>query len=174
MTIEEAGRRALKMVAPLLFICAGPFFIIHGWEPIKTVSLLGIGLFFLITLVAIIIHELIHALLFGLLSRDGFRSIRFGIDRKTLSPYCHPTGYMKVWDYRIGALAPMAVLGILPTIISFWNGNFAYMVFGFLFTIAAGGDIISVWLTRHLSGGDIIKDHSSKLGFYIISTAKKI
>ena len=169
MTIEEAGRRALKMVVPFLFICAGPFFLIHGWEPLWGISLRGIVIFILFSLGAIVIHELIHALFFGLFSDDGFSFIRFGIDRKTFSPYCHPTGYLKVWVYRLGALAPLVLLGCLPTLVSFVNGNIGYLFFGFLFSIAAGGDIISVWLTRHLSGGDIIKDHSSKLGFYIIN-----
>jgi len=169
MTIEEAGRRALKMVVPFLFISAIPFFLIHGWAAVRVISMQGVGLFFLVSLVAIVIHELIHALFFGLFSQGGFSSIRFGIDHKTFSPYCHPTGYMKVWVYRLGALGPLVILGIVPTLVSFFNGNIGYMFFGYLFSIAAGGDIISAWLTRHLSAGDIIKDHSSKLGFYIIS-----
>lgn len=154
---------------PILFICAVPFFSIHGWATLKQFSLSGVGIFALISLIGIIVHELIHAVVFALFSPRGFASIRFGIDRKTWSPFCHATDIMRVWVYRSGALAPMVVLGIIPTLVSFLNGDLACMIFGFVFTMAAGGDVLSVWMTRELSNGDIIKDHSSKLGFYIIN-----
>ncbi len=173
ITIEEAGYRTLKMVVPFLLICGVPFFVIHGWTPLEQISFACMVLFILSGLVGIIIHELIHALVFALFSLRGFSSIRFGMDRKTLSPYCHPVGIIKVWVYRLGALAPLVVLGLVPLIISFFLGNIAFLLFGFIFSIAAGGDIISVWMTRGLSKSDIIMDHQSKLGFYIISREQK-
>ena len=168
ITIEEAGRRALKMVVPCLVFYGVPFFLVHGWAPLKQISLTGVWLLFLFSLLGIVIHELVHALFFGLFSPGGFKSIRFGIDRKTWSPYCHPLGAMKVWAYRAGALAPLILLGIVPAVFSFFNGNLGLLVFGWVFSIAAGGDLVSVWLTRELSGNDLIKDHASKIGFYIV------
>lgn len=169
ITIEEAGHRALKMVVPFLLLSAVPFFIIHGLSVINQISIIGFFIFVVSICPGILAHELIHAMLFAIFIPGGFKSVHFGIDKKTLSPYCHPLVNMRVWAYRIGASAPLILLGIIPVILSFFNGNIAFMIFGFIFSIAAGGDIISLYMTRTLSSGDIIKDHSSKLGFYIIS-----
>lgn len=172
ITIEEAGRRALKMAGPFLFLCLVPFIIIHGWQPFGEISLTGLMWFGLTSILGIAIHELIHAFVFGLFGKGGFKSIRFGIDRKTWSPYCHPATNMKVWVYRTGALAPLVILGIAPVVVSLYYASVFWLFFGVIFTIAAGGDIISVWLTRNLSSGDIVRDHTSKLGFYIIDQQK--
>lgn len=172
ITIEEAGHRALKMAGPFLFISLVPFIIIHGWQPFGEISLTGLILFVLTSFIGIVIHELIHAFIFGLFTKGGFKSIRFGIDRKTWSPYCHPAINMKVWIYRTGALAPLVILGITPVVVSLFYASVFWLFFGVVFSIAAGGDIISVWLTRNLSSGDIVRDHTSKLGFYIIDQPK--
>ena len=166
--IEEAGRHALKMVVPFLVLYSVPFFLIHGWAPLCQITLTGAGLFFLCSMGGIVVHELLHALFFSLLSSGSFKSIRFGIDRKTWSPYCHPKSAMKVWAYRTGAMAPLCLLGILPSVFSLLNGNLGFLVFGWVFSIATGGDLVSVWLTRGLSVNDLIKDHASKIGFYIV------
>ncbi len=168
LSIEEAGHLTLKMVMPFFSLFAIPFFMIHGFGSIEVPSLLLSLVFFISLIAGVVIHELIHALFFVIFNPVGIKNITFGFHRKTLSPFCHPKGNFKVWVYRIGALAPLVILGVLPTLVSFYTGCFWMFFWGFIFSVSSGGDIISVWLTRKLKPDVLIKDHESKLGFYII------
>lgn len=117
----------------------------------------------------IIVHELIHGITWAFFTKHGFRSIRFGVIWKALTPYCQSKEPLKAWQYRLGAVMPAIVLGFIPIIIAFFNGNPGIMAFGLLFTLAASGDFIILWLLRNTAKGTRVEDHPSKPGCYIYS-----
>jgi hypothetical protein len=47
------------------------------------------------------------------------------------------------------------------------KGNALLMVYGIFFSIAAGGDIQSVWLLRKLKRNQLIYDHPEEIGFIL-------
>ncbi len=64
----------------------------------------------------------------------------------------------------------MLVLGILPSLIGIGIGNGWIMFFGFLFTVAAGGDLLVLWLIRDVRLSQLVEDHPTQLGCYLIGT----
>jgi hypothetical protein len=132
-------------------------------------------LYFILILVAIlvmgsIIHELIHGFTWAYFGHKPFNAIKFGFQWKTLTPYAHCREPMEVQAYRLGGVMPLLALGILPALIGIGTGNGWFMFFGFLFTIGAGGDMLVLWLIRGVKSGQLVEDHPTQAGCYLIET----
>jgi hypothetical protein len=112
-------------------------------------------------------HELLHGLTWARFARGGFKSIRFGIMWKILTPYCHCTEPLSLNAYRLGVIMPGVVLGFLPLLIGFSAGHLGLFLFGMLFTVAAGGDMIIMYLLRNESKDSFVQDHPEKIGCYV-------
>jgi hypothetical protein len=81
-----------------------------------------VGFIVLIALTGIILHELIHGITWAKYTKDGFKSIRFGVLWKFLTPYCHCKEPLLVKHYIIGDYASYC-LGAFPALLSFITGN---------------------------------------------------
>jgi hypothetical protein len=116
----------------------------------------------------IILHELIHGISWIIFGKKSFRDIKFGMSIKTLTPYAHCRKPLNVRAYRLGALMPGLILGTMPALAGLLSSEGWLMGFGMLFTIAAGGDALIIWLTRHEHPADLALDHPSRAGCYIV------
>jgi hypothetical protein len=130
---------------------------------------LGLGVLALagILLGGIILHELIHGLVWARFAKNGFKSIRFGVMWKMLTPYCHCKEPLKIKHYIIGASMPGILLGIIPSSIALFNGNFSLLLFGILFTVSACGDLLIIHLLRKEKMDDLALDHPSEVGCFV-------
>ena len=128
---------------------------------------LGFLLIFEILILGIVLHELIHGIIWAKFAKEGFKSIKFGVLWEMLTPYCHCKEALNVRQYIIGAIAPAIILGIIPTIIAIITGNLGLLIFGMLFTMAAGGDFLIINLIRKESSSDLVQDHPSEAGCFI-------
>ena len=45
------------------------------------------------------------------------------------------------------------------------------MIFGLLFTLASGGDLLILWLIRKVKPGEFVQDHPTRAGCYVIEDA---
>ena len=82
-----------------------------------------------------------------------------------MTPYCHCKEPLKVKHYKIGGAMPLIVMGIIPSIIGLIIGNGGILSFGIIFTLAAGGDIIALYMLRKLDNNIYVSDHPKKMGF---------
>lgn len=125
-------------------------------------------LFLAAVLVGVFVHELIHlasAIYFG---RISSRDFRFGVDPKTLSPYFHCKVPLEVQVYRKMSAMPAVLLGLLPSIAGLAGGNPWIMLFGLLFVLASGGDLLILWLIRNIKPGTMIEDHPNRVGCLVL------
>jgi len=60
---------------------------------------------------------------------------------------------------------PLIVMGIIPSIIGLIIGNGGILSFGIIFTLAACGDIIALYMLRKLDNNIYVSDHPKKMGF---------
>jgi len=106
--------------------------------------LINIAIGFSVLILGFIAHELIHGVFFALFADNRFKSIKFGImpASKLFTPYCHCNEKLMINHYRIAAIMPLVILGIVPAVISIIIGNLLLLYFGILFTMAAAGDIL--------------------------------
>ena len=116
----------------------------------------------------IIMHELIHALVFLIFSKKGLNSIKFGFIEKPFTPYVHCSSVLPIWAYRIGIIMPGLILGILPAILGMINGSFNMILFGLIFTAVAGGDLMLFKATLAYDGKMKIRDLPEDMGFEIV------
>ncbi len=116
----------------------------------------------------IVLHEALHGLAWALFGRTPWSAIRFGFQWKTLTPYAHCREPMTVRAYRIGAAAPGVVLGLIPAALGLLAGHGLLFLFGFLFTVAAAGDALILWLLRQARPGWLVVDHPDRVGCYLL------
>lgn len=128
----------------------------------------NLPIFFLTFVLGIIIHELIHGFAWMLAGKKPFSAIKFGFQVSSLTPYAHCKEPLYVNAYRIGTLMPGLLLGIFPALVSIIIGNGWLMAFGIVFIVAAGGDFLILWLIRNVSSNQLVEDHPSQAGCYIL------
>jgi hypothetical protein len=166
----------ILILIPIGLIFGLPFYFI--WKPQLDIKQyldsagpqgagLGILLIFGILILGIVLHELIHGITWAKFVKGGFKSIKFGVLWKMLTPYCHCKEALKVRQYIIGAITPAIIMGIIPSVIAILIGNFGLLIFGMFFTMAAGGDLLMINLIRKESSTDLVQDHPSEVGCYI-------
>lgn len=184
LTIDlvKANVFAVLLMIPTVLIFGLPYFLIWGLgfnlSDIRSLTknlspaLMGFGLLLVFSL-GIVLHELTHGIVWSRFTSNGFKSIRFGVLWKMLTPYCHCKEPLKVKEYIIGALMPAIILGFIPGIIAIIIGNFGLLVFGIIFTTAAGGDFMIINLLKNEDKDDYVQDHPSEAGCFIYRKRKE-
>jgi len=171
MDAAKANIKAMLLIVPVLMVFGIPYIIF--WKEQFSLSLIsGIASKTILILVFIVIgtllHEFIHGLFWAFYLKKGFKSIKFGVMWKFLTPYCHSKEPMKMKYYRLGAIMPCIILGIIPATLSLFTGSLAMFGFGVFFTIAAGGDLLMIWLLRAEKRDVLVQDHPDKIGCFIL------
>jgi hypothetical protein len=119
-------------------------------------------------LFAIIVHELIHGLIFARYAPHGFRSVTFGFNAKIGAFYCHCKEPVRVKHYRRAGIAPLIILGLIPLVTGFLTGVSWFKTFGLLLTIGGFGDLLVFIKLLKIDRNLLILDHPDKLGFIVI------
>ena len=164
--IVKANIFALGMMVPVFIIGFLLFIKLHP-EGMTRFS----PFVFLISYIAlIVVHELVHGITWSLFSEHHWQDIDFGIMKKLLTPYCTCAVPLGKGHYIAGALMPLIVLGILPTILALLNGSMTLLAIGLVMIVSAAGDILIVWkLCRHRTEAKetVILDHPTEAGSVI-------
>jgi len=165
MGLGKVNLIAILMMIPLTALIVSPFILIWDYDTFKIGKEVFDDHIILFLLIGIVIHELLHGLTWGHFASRGLKSIKFGVKWKYLTPYCHCKEPLKVKHYKIGGAMPLVIMGIIPSIIGIIIGHGGVLTFGIIFTWAAGGDIIALYMLRKLDDDVYVSDHPSKMGF---------
>lgn len=168
ISVRRANVVAFFFIIPIAFFYMLPFYILWGKNILNSIKSISLTIALLSIPLGIVIHELSHGLVWALFTTKGIRSISFGVKWEYLTPYCHCSEPLKVWQYITGALSPLFLMGILPGVYAMISGDTFIMFFAMFFTWAAGGDIQAVWMLRKFKMGQMVKDHPEDLGFIIV------
>ncbi|MCC6614586.1 MAG: DUF3267 domain-containing protein [Anaerolineae bacterium] len=154
------------LVVPVLI-----YWLIHGfaafWAGLGGVSILS---WIAAVVLGVILHEGIHALGWKFFGGLRWRDLRFGVDRSTLSPYCHARVPMSARAYRIGAVLPGILTGLLPTVAGIALGHAFMTAIGAVLLSAAIGDLIVLWVLRTIPPAAHVLDHPSNAGCYVMES----
>ena len=167
ISFAKANSVAMLIMIPIILVLGVPYYFIWGVNVLDQLSFKSIGFYIFFVVAGIVIHELLHGVTWALFTKNGFRSIHFGVKWEDPTPYCHTTEALKVWQYLVGGMMPLLIMGLIPSIWALAKGNALLMVYGIFFSIAAGGDIQSVWLFRKLNRNQLIYDHPEEIGFIL-------
>jgi len=167
--MREAAARSLVLAVPIMVFQSVLYISLDAYPVLPENS--NIYIFGFMLLIGLLIHELIHMLVWAWFASKPLSAFKIGFQWKTLTPYAHCREPMDIFPYRVGAFAPGLVLGVLPWLISLFTGNVLLFIFGLLYTTAAGGDLLILWLLRHLKPGTLVEDHPTNAGCFVIEGA---
>lgn len=163
----KVNRLAFLILLPMLVVYLTPYFLLWNLDLLKIGYKIFVKRILYILVFGIISHELLHGITWALMTKGGFKQLKFGINLKHLAPYAHFKKPLKVKSYLLGALMPLLILGIIPAIVGIASGDGFYLLFGLFFTWAATGDIIASIRLFNLPMNSFVQDHPEKLGFII-------
>ncbi len=178
-TLFKANIWSIGFMAIFLAIYGGLFWLFHGdegslgnWEQEGSNNgvssdTLGIVGFFVLFIGGVVLHELLHAVTFAWYSQNGWRSIQFGVIWQHMAPYCHCKEALPVRHYLKGILMPGLVLGLLPALIGIMIGSFPWLIFGWLFSVVAAGDLIMARMLLQENPDDLALDMDDAPGFWV-------
>jgi len=166
ISMTEAASKSLLIAVPLAIVQVVPFFLIHGYPAIPVnANMVAYGF---LLLFGIFIHELIHMFAWAFFAKKPLNVFKLGFQWKSFTPYAHCKEPMDIRPYRIGSFAPGLLLGILPWIVSLFTGDILLFLFGLLYTTAAGGDFLILWISRRVKPNTLVEDHPTHAGCYVI------
>lgn len=144
------------------------FGLIHGFGAIGVAMDILLPWYFLpIFIVGIVLHELIHGITWKTAAAIPFSHIAFGFQLKTLTPYAHCKIPISKKAYVTGTLMPAIILGIIPFLVSLIRGDGWLLIIGVLFTFAAVGDFLIVYLIRTVEWNALVEDHPTNAGCFV-------
>ena len=136
---------------------------------IDVLTLFDYPVLFIIGLLAgIFLHELLHGIPAAIFAKSGFKSVRFGVYWKYLTPYTHFKEALPLKKYKIVLLTPGILLGIIPGIAGIVIQNFDMMMFGVVFTIGALGDYMVYERVKRMNNNILVKDHPKGMGLVLL------
>ncbi|KQC11370.1 MAG: hypothetical protein APR54_10995 [Candidatus Cloacimonas sp. SDB] len=149
------------MMASYLFIWGKTYFLAEFFQ-------LRLSLFIPILIGGFVLHELIHVMSYHFLGKVPFSNLKIGFKLKSITPYAYCSQPILLSAYRLSALMPGIILGIIPAIISLITGNTFIFILAVIFLIAAGGDLLIIWMLRKIPLNYLVQDHPEKAGCIII------
>lgn len=167
--ILQANIGALFIMLPFTVLTAVMYFAINNTGRLELSSWSSILLLPLL-LVLIVLHELIHGLVWEIFSENHFRSIEFGVVWKALTPYCTCSEPMKKWQYILGGAMPTLVLGAGTSVIAVMINHLLLFFLAELMIISGGGDfliILKILLYRSKGKETVYYDHPYECGVVV-------
>lgn len=163
----------------LALIVMLPFAVLSGAVVLSRVSFLSMAesmspfdflLYLLVMLLLTAVHEGIHALTWAMFGKDYWKSIRFGVIWKALTPYCTCLRPAKRGQYILGAAMPTLVLGIGLTAAAARVGIFWVFILALAMIFGGGGDfaiILKMLLHRQRGKEAVYYDHPYECGVVV-------
>ncbi len=167
VSMAKANGWALAALGPPVVALATLFVLIHGWGPIASVGYVPLLPLLGAFITGVLAHEALHAVAWKVAAGLPWSDMKLGFQWKTLTPFAHARVPMSARAYRIGAATPGVVLGVAPALIGLVTGNGGWILFGLLFTLAAGGDALILWLLRGVTPQRLVEDHPTRAGCYV-------
>ncbi|TPE41072.1 DUF3267 domain-containing protein [Pontibacter mangrovi] len=179
LTAAQANAQALKFMLPMLLLYLVPYTLLWPGQLSFTAVerfVLTHGVYtlfypFLMLLVFVagaVVHELLHGLTWAVFCQQGLKSITYGVHWRYLTPYCHCGEVLPLRPYLLGGMMPGLVMGLLPALAGLATGQLLLFLFGLIFSLAASGDLLVLWMLRRARKTDLVQDHPEKIGCILL------
>lgn len=128
-------------------------------------------LFIVIIFIVTVIHELLHAIGWVIISRKGWSIIKFNIN--AMIPSCACKVVLEKKQYLVGVLTPFIVLGIGSIIfLMIYPGTLSLLTMLVVF-VEAGGDLVIAFSILKEKNETLISDHPTKAGYIAYNKINK-
>ena len=155
---------SFPFMAPVIAL----FILFHRASIIEIFDYSRIWFFLPAYIIAVVLHEAVHGVTWGLFAKNHFKSINFGLMKEMLTPYCTCSEPLEKRHYILGSLMPLFLIGYLPAVIGVFTSQGWLFLLGIIMILGAGGDIIITYrMLRYKSEKKetVYFDHPVKCGF---------
>jgi hypothetical protein len=168
-------RANLYGVPLFLFLAAAavvPYGVVWGWTRLFLAfnEFMNWQRFIPAIVLGTIAHEGLHGAGWALFGRLPFRTIRYGFNVKTVTPFAHCPVPLRASAYRAGTLLPGLLLGGFPALAAVVTGNGFMIIFSAFFLGAASGDFLCLWIMRAISPDAQVTDHPTRAGCVVAAS----
>ena len=123
--------------------------------------------FIVVFVVLVAVHEGIHAICWCVFSPNHYRDVEFGIMKPSMSPYAACLAPLKKWQYIVGVMMPMSVLGVIPYVVGIMIAKpFVVLMGAAMIAIASGDMMICARVIGYKSDSldTVYMDHPTEAG----------
>lgn len=121
----------------------------YGLSAVLTLALLAVAV--------VIVHELVHGVVYVLFGGHPFTELEIGLAPYGLAIYVRPTRPLDARAYRLGLAAPGVVTGVLPAIVGIGTGDGLLMALGLYGVLITAADIATLVELRPGKTGSMIR-----------------
>jgi hypothetical protein len=169
MSPERATLLGIPLSVAAVALVLVPFRLIWGGNGITSaLDLVDIWMLLVVLIASIVVHEALHGLTWYFLGGRPRPVIKYGVNWKALMPYAHATTPMSARAYRLGALAPGLLMGIVPAAVALLAGHAATAGWAALFLAFAVGDFMVIYTLRGVPPTTLVRDHPSRVGCEVV------
>jgi hypothetical protein len=171
ISASEANLKSLLLVIPMAVLGVVFYWMVWGWEKILADLIIipeNFVFALLVFISGVLLHEWLHGLAWMFAGGLEHDAIKYGFKLSALAPYAHCKVAVRARAYRFGVVAPGLILGLLPYIVGLIIGEAVLIWFGFIFTLAAGGDFLMLWIIRDIPANCRVEDHPERVGCKVI------
>ena len=158
-SFTKANILGIIFAIPVLIL--GPFIYGSVQKNISNSNIIIMGIGFV---AGIFIHEFIHGFTWHLFCKEKWKSIKFGIDKKSFCPYTTCTEILSINSYRLGAVMPLIITGVLPYIIGILINNSNMVYIGTIMIACAVGDLLILLTIVTEKSSSLCSDHPTSCG----------
>ena len=141
--IQQANFQGPLSMLPFMVLAFGVYYYVNGLD-IDGISIGIVAAAYLLILVLIVLHELIHGITWGIFAKDHFHSIDFGFIRSSFTPYCTCSEPLKKWQYLLGVAMPTLVLGFGATLAMVITDQLSLLFLSEIMLLSGGGDFLII------------------------------
>ena len=167
--IQQANFQGPLSMLPFMVLAFGVYYYVNGLD-IDGISIGIVAAAYLLILVLIVLHELIHGITWGIFAKNHFHSIDFGIIWSSFSPYCTCSNPLKKWQYLLGVAMPTLVLGGGVAVVAVMANQLLLFFLAEYMILSGGGDfliILKSMLYRTDKQESVYCDHPYECGFVV-------
>lgn len=123
----------------------------------------SVAIVFFTIIFGFVLHEFIHGV-FSIFFTKDIKAVRFGIMPKQMMFYCHCKKPLYVNNYLTMVIAPFIIMGLIPFASGLYFENLFAIFFGYIFSVAAIGDLYIIYLVLKNYQKKYIKDSETEIG----------
>jgi hypothetical protein len=167
LAIEEITPLITAYGLLLLVLPIGLFVLFYGFG-----ALFGdVRLLQLIILLTVftIAHEGFHVIGWKYWGGLPWGAFTFGFKWEYLAPYAHAKAPMRADAYRLGALLPGLMTGLVPYVMALVAGDGTMTILSATMISGAVGDLFVVWTLRDVPPSAQVIDHPEKVGCIVLT-----
>jgi len=172
ISIAKANVCALFMLIPAV-LCHALYKYVWESDTVSLKTINGLVLFIICLIALTVLHEFTHGAVMGHFCENKRKSIKYGFDKKTLTPYCHCEEVLPINQLRVGYAAPLFTTGLLPFLVALATGNAPLMLASFIMIVGAGGDYTMILILINEKKTAFAEDHPSLVGCVVYRPKKE-